>query len=63
MPSDLEQRVQALENQVQIINETLLKLDFFNVNESNNSLIFNQVDYEKLTDEQKNNGKIYIIKD
>ncbi|EDK9115144.1 hypothetical protein GHK77_08695 [Campylobacter jejuni] len=63
MPSDLEQRVQALENQVQIINETLLKLDFFNVNESNNSLIFSQVDYEKLTDEQKNNGKIYLIKD
>ncbi|EQA3505877.1 hypothetical protein ACX1OY_001657 [Campylobacter jejuni] len=63
MPSDLEQRVQALENQVQIINETLLKLDFLNVNESNNSLIFSQVDYEKLTDEQKNNGKIYLIKD
>ncbi|EAL7532976.1 hypothetical protein DUZ16_06535 [Campylobacter jejuni] len=63
MPSDLEQRVQALENQVQIINETLLKLDFFNINESNNSLIFSQVDYEKLTDEQKNNGKIYLIKD
>lgn len=59
----LEERVAELETKVATLEQTLLKLDFFNVNENNNTLLFSQVDYEKLTPEQKNNGKIYLIKD
>ncbi|ALW15614.1 hypothetical protein HW053_001478 [Campylobacter jejuni] len=61
--ANLAERLQVVETQLETMQEALTKLDLFNVNENNGSLLFSQVDYEKLTDEQKNNGKIYLIKD
>ncbi|HDZ5042714.1 TPA: hypothetical protein RTG66_001551 [Campylobacter jejuni] len=61
--TNLAERLEVVETQLETMQEALTKLDLFNVNENNGSLLFSQVDYEKLTDEQKNNGKIYLIKD
>lgn len=63
MQDDLLKRVETLESEIKAINEALVKLDFFNFNNENNTLLFSQVDYEKLPELEKNNGKIYLIKD
>lgn len=63
MQDDLLKRVETLESEIKAINEALVKLDFFNFNKENNTLLFSQVDYEKLPELEKNNGKIYLIKD
>lgn len=73
-PPTLEERVTILENELSeaknSINSLLTKietlervLDFFNVNKDNGTLIFTELEYKKLSEEEKNNGKIFLIKD
>ncbi|WP_291952733.1 hypothetical protein [Campylobacter sp.] len=57
------QSILDLENKIKELNEAIIKLDIFNINKNNDSLIFSQIDYEKLSEDEKNNGKIFLIKE
>ena len=60
--AELEAKTAELENEITNIKESLSLLDLFNKNE-NGGLLFSSLEYSKLSDELKNNGKIYLIKD